>query len=127
MVTEAVFYARDLEVMAALYERGLGLGLGESGDGYVGLCSEWFTIWLVRGDWHRPDAPDDEPARRRSEVPVKLGFELANIEEAWSTIKALGGRISAKSWEFAGYRRQDVVDPEGNVIQLLERVDSVES
>jgi catechol-2,3-dioxygenase len=28
--------------------------------------------------------------------------------------------VAQKSWDFAGYRRRDAVDAEGNVIQLLE-------
>jgi catechol 2,3-dioxygenase-like lactoylglutathione lyase family enzyme len=123
VATEAVLYVRDLEVMAAFYGHGLGLRLDETGDGYRGLRSKGFTVWLVRGNPQpQDDAADDEPARRRSDVTVKLGFELPSIELASSTITSLGGRISAKSWEFAGYLRRDVVDPEGNVLQLLERL-----
>jgi predicted enzyme related to lactoylglutathione lyase len=33
-----------------------------------------------------------------------------------------GGSISTRSREFGGYRRRDGVDPEGNVLQLLERL-----
>ena len=127
MVTEAVLYVRDLDAIAAFYGRGLGLRLDETGDGYRGLSSEGFIVWLVRRNQQpQDDADADEPARRRSDIPVKLAFELPSIELAASTIKSLGGRISAKSWEFAGYLRRDAVDPEGNVLQLLERVASPE-
>ena len=37
------------------------------------------------------------------------------------TTGGFGGCLADGSWEFAGYLRRDVVDPEGNVVQLLER------
>ena len=116
---------QNLDAMAAFYANCLGLTLDETGDGYRGMRSETFTVWLVRGNQHPScEAPISAPASRRSHVPVKLGFELPSIDLAAASIVSFGGRVSAKSWEFAGYLRRDVVDPEGNVLQLLERLAS---
>jgi predicted enzyme related to lactoylglutathione lyase len=123
VATEAVLYVRDLEEMAAFYGQCIGLRPSETGDGYCGLQADDLRLWLVRGQGPAGHGHDrGAPARRRSEVPVKLAFEVGSIEQVLSAISALGGSVATDSWEFAGYRRHDAVDPEGNVIQLLERL-----
>jgi catechol 2,3-dioxygenase-like lactoylglutathione lyase family enzyme len=120
---EAVLYVRDLDRMAGFYVRFLKLRLAESGDGYRGLRADNFTLWLVLGEQRPQDnSRGDAPGDRRSDVPVKLGFEVPSINLVAPAIGALGGWVSPKSWEFAGYLRQDVADPEGNVLQLLQRL-----
>jgi hypothetical protein len=90
---EAVLYVQRLEVMADFYERALA---------------------LQRAD-------ETGTVRRRSEVPVKFCFVVTSVAAARAQVAAeLGGRTSDGEWEFGGYRRTDVVDPEGNVSQLLE-------
>ena len=120
MATEAVLYVRDLEAMAAFYRQCIGLMPVETGDRYCGLRADALTLWLVRGQELPGCADSEAPARRRSEVPVKLAFDVGSIEQASSAIAALSGSITPISWDFAGYRRCDAIDPEGNVIQLLE-------
>jgi hypothetical protein len=124
VATEAVLYVRGLDAMVASYGC-LDLRLDETGDGYRGMRSDSFTVWLVRSS-QQPAGEEQTGSlvSRRSHVPVKLGFEVPSIELATSAIESLGGLVSADSWEFAGYLRRDVVDPEGNVLQLLERVAS---
>jgi predicted enzyme related to lactoylglutathione lyase len=51
---------------------------------------------------------------------------VPSIEEAGGAIDASGGSVKPSSWEFAGYRRRDATDPEGNVIQLLEPLGAAE-
>jgi predicted enzyme related to lactoylglutathione lyase len=121
VATEAVLYVRDLEPMAALYRQCIGLMPVETGDGYCGLRADAVTLWLVRQRQSPGGGADrDGPVRRRSEVPVKLAFDVGSIEKAGSAIAAFGASVTPTSWEFGGYRRRDAIDPEGNVIQLLE-------
>ena len=121
MAAEAVLYVRDLEAMAAFYRQCIGLGPVDTGDGYCGLRADGLTLWLVRGQRLPGDGAElDVPARRRSEVPVKLAFDVGSVEEAGGVIATCGGSITPTIWEFAGYRRRDAIDPEGNVIQLIE-------
>jgi predicted enzyme related to lactoylglutathione lyase len=66
----------------------------------------------------------ETPPQRRSDVPVKLAFPVEAIEPLRPQIGRLGGELepAGRTWEFGGSRRCDCSDPEGNVIQLLERV-----
>jgi catechol 2,3-dioxygenase-like lactoylglutathione lyase family enzyme len=121
VTSQAVLYVHALESQAAFYRDGLGLDPIEAGDGYVGLQAGGLVLWLVHG--RQTPAPDTDAtgsARRRSEVPVKLGFAVDNIERAAGVVRTFAGTVARECWEFAGYRRCDAVDPEGNVIQLLE-------
>lgn len=116
---EVVLYARDLERMAAFYEGCVGLAPGESGKGYRGLNSAEWTLWLVAGDGAGGGA-DDGPPPRRSQTPFKLAFEVPSIEDAAARAAELGGSVDGRRRRFGGLDRRDAVDPEGNVIQLVE-------
>jgi predicted enzyme related to lactoylglutathione lyase len=119
--TEVVLYASSPDGLAAFYADCIGLQLIEAGDGYCELRAGDLVLWLVRGQQVPPPETDrDGVVRRRSEVPLKLGVEVDSIKRAAATIETFGGSVTNSSWEFAGYRRRDAVDPEGNVIQLLE-------
>jgi hypothetical protein len=98
----------------------LGLALAERGDGYRQLRADDLVLWLVRGQAPAPKLDRDGSVIRRSDVPLKLGFAVESIDRAALSIEGVGGTVAQKSWNFAGYRRRDAVDPEGNVIQLLE-------
>jgi predicted enzyme related to lactoylglutathione lyase len=117
--SQAVLYVRGLDALEAFYRECVGLTPGETGEGYCELRADGLVLWLIRGQ--QPPATDtDGTIRRRSEVPVKLCFEVLSIERVAGAITASGGTVAKTSWDFAGYRRRDATDPEGNVIQLLE-------
>ena len=64
------------------------------------------------------------PPRRRAEAAIKLAFEVPSIDDLRARVAALGGHVDSTTteWEFRGFRRCDGLDPEGNVIQLLETI-----
>jgi len=53
------------------------------------------------------------PARRRTEVPIKLGFPVASIDDARDRAGGLGGLVDPPDtdWVLEGFRRCDGVDP----------------
>ena len=125
MTAACVIYVKNLDRMSAFYQRCLGLRVADDGDGYRVLQSEAWTLSLVRATDEISAAIDiSVPARRRAEVPIKPGFAVRSIEEIRASAGALGGQIDAPGteWTFRGLRHCDGLDPEGNVIQLLERL-----
>jgi hypothetical protein len=62
------------------------------------------------------------PARARDDVPVKLAFDVRSVDDLRVPLTKLGGQIDPDTapWDFRGLRHCDVVDPEGNVVQLRE-------
>jgi predicted enzyme related to lactoylglutathione lyase len=119
--SEAVLYVQRVGPMADFYAGALGLEPRERGDDFCALRSPGWTLWLVVGTGSARVDGDGE-VRRRSEVPIKLCFVVARLDAARVRIGELGGRCQNGEWEFGGYRRTDAVDPEGNVVQLLEAV-----
>ncbi len=120
MGTQAVLYAHDLDRLSAFYADCIGLTLVEKGECHRHLQADDLILWLVRGQAPAPKLGPNGSVMRRSEVPLKLGFAVESIDGVARTIEGFGGRVAKTSWEFAGYRRRDAVDPEGNVVQLLE-------
>jgi predicted enzyme related to lactoylglutathione lyase len=112
--------------MLEFYERCFGMERIAADDGYYGLRSSGWTLWLLRGrrKVEGGGVVADEAPARRSDVPVKLCLSVQSIEAVRSSIAELGGAVDPDEWDFAGFRRCDAVDPEGNVIQLLELLSS---
>ena len=122
MSAVGVIYVKDLDRVSAFYEQCLGFDTVEGGDRYRVLAAEEWTLSLVRAEELWATIEISAPARRRTEVPIKLGFAVRSIEEIRAGAEALGGRIDPPdtAWDFRDVRHCDGVDPEGNVIQLLE-------
>lgn len=112
--------------MAAFYGTGLGLQVvdGVTGE-YRVLESDSWSLSIVQVPPTVTAALVlTAPPLRRASTPLKLTFDVPSIEGARSTVARLGGRVDAieSAWEFGGFRHCDCVDPEGNVVQLRERI-----
>jgi predicted enzyme related to lactoylglutathione lyase len=119
----AVVYVKHLDRMRSFYQHCFALEAVYTSEAYCVLESGSWRLALVV----IPDETADRieltvPPRRREEVPVKLAFEVASFEDLRTTAPSLGGQVdpSTAEWDFRGQRRCDGVDPEGNIIQLLE-------
>jgi hypothetical protein len=64
------------------------------------------------------------PPERRTALPIKLAFEVESLEGLRSAVIAAGGWMDPleSAWELRGHRHPDCLDPEGNVVQLRQRV-----
>jgi predicted enzyme related to lactoylglutathione lyase len=119
----AVLYVKHLDRMRRFYSECFALRTAETTEAYCVLESDGWRLWLVV-------VPDEvaatiqlaDPARAREEVPVKLVFGVRSIDDLRVPLSKLGGQIDPGTarWAFQGLRHSDVVDPEGNVIQLQE-------
>ena len=125
MAAHAVLYVKALDPMLAFYTRCVGLDARAVAERHATLTSEHWSLSLVVAD----DAVTrtitlETPPRRRTNVPVKLAFEVESISQARSLLAQLGGRAdpSDTEWDFDGFRRVDALDPEGNVITLLQQL-----
>jgi len=115
--------------MTAFYQRSFGLTVVDEIPGdYCVLESEAWSLALVQiSEMLAAKIRLSVPPARREGAPIKLAFEVSSIEQSRSTIVGLGGEVDRAStqWVFRGFVHCDGVDPEGNVVQLKERVDRV--
>ena len=126
MSATVVLYVGRLDVMRVFYQECFGLKINEATEEYCVLESDDWTLSLVV----TRDAPVSEvevlgPAIRRDWSPIKLGFRVHKIEDLRPVMGRLGGHLgTGAAWEFQNFARLDGLDPEGNVVQLLEPLES---
>lgn len=119
MRAEAVLYVGDLGLLREFYGRCFGLDVEDEGTGFCGLASEAWLLTLVQSD---EAVPGSAPPARRRETPVKLAFSVPEIEDVRRLALELGGVVdpAASTWQFRDSLHCDLVDPEGNVVQLVQ-------
>lgn len=126
MPAAAVLFVKSLERMSAFYEWCFGLAPAElAGEGFCTLVSDDWELTLVALAPERAALIRlTEPVTRREESPLKLAFSVESIEEARTIVSAAGGMLDQLEtpWRHDGHLHLDCLDPEGNVVQLRERL-----
>jgi hypothetical protein len=98
---------------------------GTRGGDFLVLASDDWDLSLVRLPAVVAAAVEiTDPPARRAGSPVKLAFEVASLEELRPVVAGAGGQPdpAESAWDFRGRRHLDCLDPEGNVVQLRERL-----
>ncbi|MGH1464719.1 MAG: VOC family protein [Cognatishimia sp.] len=125
MIKGAVLYAKTLENLRRFY-LGLGGRLIEGVDGEFAAIatSDAELIILQTPERIASQIVIETPPEIRTAMPVKPIVNVASIEEVLQNLPDLGGMIvpGSSQWRFRQYLVQDIVDPEGNVIQLWQAV-----
>jgi predicted enzyme related to lactoylglutathione lyase len=119
----AVLYVKDLDRMQSFYRACFGMNAADCADDYCVLESGSLTLSLVKTpDRIAATIALTEPPLRRQHVPIKLAFAVDSIETVRPLFVELGGLVDPPEtqWTFRGGIHCDGVDPEGNVVQLLQ-------
>jgi catechol-2,3-dioxygenase len=114
----AILFVKDIERMTAFYRDVLGLPVipGTATAGWVELETGGASLALHAIPEEIARGIDiTEPPRPRAEAPVKLVYRTHDLEAARAELIAYGAAVSER-WSWNAY---DVVDPEGNVFQLV--------
>lgn len=125
MKSGAVIYVKDLDRMQSFYQACLRMEVAERARGYCVLESESWTLSLVKVPQQiAATIVVSDPPARREEVPIKLAFRVDDIDVLRTRFAEFGGLLDSvtSQWEFRGGIHCDGVDPEGNVLQLVERI-----
>ncbi len=123
MQASAVIYVRHLDSMQSFYRECFGLEPAEAAEDYSVLESEaWVLSLVVIPDAIASAFPEEFPAARREETPIKLAFQVQSIEILRPVMAALGGRLDPADtqWNFRGLRHCYGVAPECNVVQITD-------
>jgi predicted enzyme related to lactoylglutathione lyase len=125
MKSAAVLYVKQLGPMQAFYRECFAMEVVDAAEEYCVLESEALVLSLVAvPDRIAATLHVSVPPRRREETPIKLSFSVDSIEGARLVVAEMGGLVDPRpsEWEFRGSMHCDGVDPEGNVLQLVEPV-----
>ncbi|MEM8731507.1 MAG: hypothetical protein AAGF79_16475 [Pseudomonadota bacterium] len=125
MLKGAVLYAKNLEKLTQFY---LAIG-GKQTDGVAGefavmANSDAELILLQTPEGIASQIVIEDPPAMRSATPLKPILNVSSIDDVLAGLSELGGRPvpGSKPWKFRQYLVQDIIDPEGNVIQLWQPV-----
>jgi predicted enzyme related to lactoylglutathione lyase len=117
-----VIFSVDVRRLGTFYERVLGLepSVEESGD--IRLRGEQEEL-LIHSIPKRVanDIGLRVPPEPREECAVKPVFNVDSLEDSLDAVKVNGGGLTRRSFTVDGLTRHDVVDPDGNIIQLRSR------
>jgi predicted enzyme related to lactoylglutathione lyase len=119
-LSSAMLYVKDLERMKQFYSTMLGV---------QPTNQDWTDTWAsfdtggARFALHAIPAEIAQrieitaPPAPREKDPVKLIFEVKDVESERARLESLGIRILRRPWQQPGVAC-DAVDPEGNVFQI---------
>jgi len=123
MLRGAVLYAKDLENLVVFYS-----ALG--GDIVEDVQSDFATFKAFETELIILQTPEHvssqieiaDPPVVRSGTPLKLIISVSSIDLALKAVSESGGAIlpGSNPWKFGDNLVQDIVDPEGNVVQLWQ-------
>jgi len=116
----AMLYVKDLERMKRFYSDMLGV---------KPIDQDWTDVWATfdtggaRFALHAIPAEIakniaiESPPTPREKDPLKLIFEVKDVESERARLESLGIQILRRPWQKPG-EACDAVDPEGNVFQI---------
>ena len=64
------------------------------------------------------DIEINSPPTPRENSPLKPVFDVVSLEHALGGVEAMGGVVTSRGFTLDGLTRRDVLDPDGNIIQL---------
>ena len=118
-MTKIVLWVSDLDAQTAFYSALLGLEVGARSEGFVELISEDNAVLLHElPDEYRAAVPLTAQLVAQTEVSIKPVFRVADLEAARDRFQGTLATTSEQAVTYGSSMYLDVVDPEGNVIQL---------
>jgi len=114
-----VVFSVDVGRLAAFYESLLGVRPSLEPSGDIRLSSDTEEV-LIHSIPARIAMTIEirVPPEPREDSAIKPVFEVASLEAALDRVRTSGGVVTERSFTLDGLTRHDVLDPDGNVIQL---------
>jgi predicted enzyme related to lactoylglutathione lyase len=114
-----VIFSVDVGRLATFYQRVLGLepSLEKSGD--IRLRSEQEELLIHTVPPRIAEAIEVRvPPEPREQVALKPVFNVDSLDGALDAVTENGGVVTGRTFTLNGLTRHDIVDPDGNIIQL---------
>ena len=119
-MSTTVLFVDDLTRSATFYAALLSADLIDQSDAFVRVTSDSSELLI-----HKiPGTVPGETYAPREEVAMKPVYFVGSIDAARSAVAHLGGRVYDASTvaTYGNVHYCDAIDPEGNIIQLAERL-----
>jgi catechol 2,3-dioxygenase-like lactoylglutathione lyase family enzyme len=121
-MSKIVLWVSDMDAQAAFYSRLLGLEQVIREPGFAELSSEPNSVLLHElPEKYRGTVPLTAQLTAQQEVVIKPVFVVTDIAAARKSINDTFGTVQGSEKTYGVFTYLDVVDPEGNVIQLEQR------
>lgn len=109
--------------LAIFYETVLGAKAFMESSGDIRLCNEQDEVLIHSVPEEVANALTiSSPPAPRENAALKPVFDVASLEQALRGVRATGGVVTDRGFSLHGSTRHDVLDPDGNVLQLRCRV-----
>jgi predicted enzyme related to lactoylglutathione lyase len=114
-----VVFTPDVSRLAAFYEAVLDAEAVSEPSGDIRLVCRGAEVLIhsVSGN-QAPHIDRTVAPARREDASFKPVFDVASVAVAFERVTATGGVITDRTFLYDGLVRHDVVDPDGNVVQL---------
>jgi predicted enzyme related to lactoylglutathione lyase len=121
-VSALVVFSIDVPRLAAFYERVLGAKPVDESSGDIRLANDRDEV-LIHSIPKRvaEHIEVSSPPAPREAAPFKPVFDVVSLAGALVSVEATGGVVTSRTFTLGGLTRHDVLDPDGNVIQLRSR------
>jgi predicted enzyme related to lactoylglutathione lyase len=122
-MSSLVVFSVNVRRLAVFYETVLGVDRLDESSGDIRLMNERDEV-LIHSIPEKiaKDIEITSPPAPRENSPVKPVFDVVSLERALGNVEATGGVITGRGFSLDGLTRRDVLDPDGNVIQLRCRI-----
>jgi predicted enzyme related to lactoylglutathione lyase len=117
-----VIFSSDVTRMARFYGAVLDARPSVEASGDIRLLNDRDEVLIHSIPAGRARTIDvRSPPEARGASPVKPVFDVGSLGAVLDVVRATGGVVTHHRFSIDGLTRQDVLDPEGNVIQLRSR------
>jgi hypothetical protein len=118
-MSSLVVFSVDVHRLAMFYEVVLGAKPLVEPSGDIRLINERDEV-LIHSIPKKiaKDIAITSPPAPRDNSALKPVFDVVSLESALGSVEATGGVVTSRGFSLDGLTRRDVLDPDGNVIQL---------
>jgi hypothetical protein len=122
-MSSLVVFSINVRRLAMFYGSVLGAEPIEERSGDIRLINERHEI-LIHSIPKKiaRDIEITSPPAPRDNSALKPVFDVASLERALRSVEGTGGVVTSRGFSLDGLTRRDVLDPDGNVIQLRSRM-----
>jgi predicted enzyme related to lactoylglutathione lyase len=118
-MSSLVIFSINVRRLAVFYESVLGAVPSDESSGDIRLINERDEV-LIHSIPEKigREITITSPPAPRDNSPLKPVFDVVSLQRALGSVEATGGVVTSRGFSLDGLTRRDVLDPDGNIIQL---------